>query len=70
MSTKLKLSIAQEKFLKLILDKHPEFVFECGWGDMEFHLLDTIYNNGCYEDWNRELLNDLRENAKLAGIIL
>ena len=70
MSTKLKLSVAQEKFIFKILDKHPDFVFECGWGDMEFHFLETIYNNGCYEDWQREFLNDIRENAKTAGIIL
>ena len=70
MNTKLKLSVAQENFLVEILSQYQDFVYECGWGDMELHLLGTIYDNGYYEDWQREFLNDIRENAKLAGIIL
>ena len=68
--TKLKLSVAQEKFLVTLLAQHQDFVLECGWGDAELHLLGTIYDNGYYEDWNRELLSSLYEDSKTAGIIL
>ena len=68
--TKLKLSVAQEKFLNLILNKHPEFILECGYGDEGFHRVDAIYNNNEHYDFDRELLNNLRSDAKTAGIIL
>jgi len=68
--TKLKLSVAQETFLVTLLSQHQDFVLECGWGDAELNLLRTIYDNGYYEDWNRELLNSLYEDSKTAGIVL
>lgn len=67
---KLKLSVAQEKFILKILSKHPEFVIECGWSELELDTLYTIYSTGSYYDWNRDLLNGLRENAKTAGILI
>lgn len=70
MSTKLKLSVAQETFLVTLLSQYQDFVLECGWGDAELNLLRTIYDNGYYENWNRELLNSLYEDSKTAGIIL
>ena len=68
--TKLKLSVAQENFLTTILNGNQDFVLECGWGDAELHLLYTIYDSGYYYEWQRELLNDLYENSKVAGILI
>lgn len=69
MNLRLKLSVAQEKFLKLILSKHTNFIFECGWGDMEYNQLCYIYDNGFYYNWQRDMLNSLTEDAKSSGIL-
>ena len=67
---RLKLSAVQEKFLELLIKKHREFIFECGYSTDDFHRVIDIHEKGGYFPFDRNLLNSLKENAKLAGIIL
>ena len=68
--TKLKLSVEQAKFLGLLIKDHGEFILESGHSVDDFHRVIDIRAKGSYFPFDRNLLNSLRENAKLAGIIL
>ena len=69
MNTPLMLSVQQQKLVSLLLD-NPSLVLECGWGESGLNRVADIFFTDTYYAFDRLMLKDLTENAKLAGLIL
>ena len=69
MNTPLMLSVQQEKFISLLM-KNLSFILECGFSENELNRVSDIYQTNTYYDFDRDMLKDLHQNAKVAGLIL
>jgi hypothetical protein len=69
MNTPLKLSVQQEKLVSTLID-NPSFVLECGWGESGLNRVADIFFTDTYYAFDRAMMNDLTESAKLAGLVL
>lgn len=69
MNTPLKLSVQQQKLVSTLMD-NPTLVLECGWGEGGLNRVADIFFTDTYYAFDRAMMKDLTENAKLAGLIL
>ena len=69
MNTPLKLSDQQQKLVSTLMD-NPSLVLECGWGESGLNRVADIFFTDTYYPFDRAMMEDLTESAKLAGLIL
>ena len=69
MNTPLMLSVQQEKFVSLLMN-NLSFILECGFSETELNRVSDIYQTNTYYDFDRDMLKDLHQNAKVAGLII
>ena len=69
MNTPLKLSDQQQKLVSTLMD-NPSLVLECGWGESGLNRVADIFFTDTYYPFDRVMMKDLTESAKLAGLIL
>ena len=65
----LMLSVQQEKFVSLLMN-NLSLILECGFSENELNRVLDIYQTNTYYDFDRDMLKDLHQNAKVAGLIL
>jgi hypothetical protein len=65
----LMLSVQQEKFISILME-NLSFILECGFSETELNRVSHIYQTNAYYDFDRDMLKDLHQNAKVAGLIL
>ena len=65
----LMLSVQQEKFVSLLMN-NLSLILECGFSENELNRVSDIYQTNTYYDFDRDMLKDLHQNAKVAGLIL
>ena len=69
MNTPLMLSVQQEKFVSVLMD-NLSFILECGWSINELNRVVDISINKTYYDFDKDMLKELHQNAKLAGLVI
>jgi len=69
MNTPLMLSVQQEKFVSVLID-NLSFILECGWGINEINRVVDIFTTKTYYDFDKDMLKELHQNAKQAGLVL
>jgi len=65
----LMLSAKQENLLRRLVDR-PSFIMDCGYGETEINRVAHIFFTNTYYDFDRELLNNLTNNARWTGWII